>query len=50
MPFGGNDWLALTQEPTLEPDLPNFWMPLSFWSISSLEGQHDVATASPRDD
>jgi len=22
MPFGGNDWLALTQEPTLEPDLP----------------------------
>ncbi len=31
MPFGGNDWLALTQEPTLEPDLPicdphhHFW-------------------------
>ena len=22
MPFGGNDWLALTQEPALEPDLP----------------------------
>ena len=22
MPFGGNDWLALTQEPTLEPELP----------------------------
>ena len=22
MPFGGNDWLALTAEPTLEPDLP----------------------------
>ncbi len=22
MPFGGNDWLALTQETTLEPDLP----------------------------
>jgi predicted TIM-barrel fold metal-dependent hydrolase len=21
MPFGGNDWLALTQEPTLEPEL-----------------------------
>ena len=20
MPFGGNDWLALTQEPTLEPE------------------------------
>ena len=31
MPFGGNDWLALTQEPALEPDLPicdphhHFW-------------------------
>ncbi len=31
MPFGGNDWLALTPEPTLEPDLPicdphhHFW-------------------------
>src|SRR5258706_12473084 len=22
MPYGGNDWLALTQEPTLEPGLP----------------------------
>src|ERR1700674_3876132 len=21
MPFGGNDWLALTQEPALEPEL-----------------------------
>ena len=31
MPFGGNDWLALTQEPALEPDIPicdphhHFW-------------------------
>ena len=31
MPYGNNDWLALTQEPTLEPDLPicdphhHFW-------------------------
>ena len=31
MPFGGNDWHALTSEPTLEPDLPicdphhHFW-------------------------
>jgi predicted TIM-barrel fold metal-dependent hydrolase len=31
MPFGGNDWLALTQEPTLEPGIPicdphhHFW-------------------------
>ena len=31
MPFGGNDWLALTVEPTLEPEIPicdphhHFW-------------------------
>ncbi|NQW22905.1 MAG: amidohydrolase family protein [SAR202 cluster bacterium] len=31
MPFGGNDWLSLTQEPTLEPEIPicdphhHFW-------------------------
>ena len=31
MPFGGNDWLALTQEPALEPEIPicdphhHFW-------------------------
>jgi L-fuconolactonase len=31
MPFGGNDWLALTMEPTLEPEIPicdphhHFW-------------------------
>ncbi len=31
MPFGGNDWLALNPEPTLEPELPicdphhHFW-------------------------
>ena len=31
MPFGGNNWLSLTQEPTLEPELPicdphhHFW-------------------------
>ena len=22
MPLGGNDWLALTPEPTLEPEIP----------------------------
>jgi hypothetical protein len=21
MPYGGNDWLALTQEPTMEPEI-----------------------------
>jgi hypothetical protein len=32
MPYGGNDWLALTQEPTLEPAIPicdphhHFWI------------------------
>src|SRR3954454_5633772 len=31
MPYGGNDWLVLTQEPTLEPEIPicdphhHFW-------------------------
>ena len=31
MPFGGNDWLALTPEPTVEPEIPicdphhHFW-------------------------
>jgi L-fuconolactonase len=31
MPYGGNDWLALTREPTLEPEIPicdphhHFW-------------------------
>ena len=31
MPFGGNDWLALTEEPTIEPEIPicdphhHFW-------------------------
>jgi hypothetical protein len=22
MPYGGNDWLALIQEPTVEPEIP----------------------------
>ena len=22
MPFGGNDWLALTPEPAVEPEMP----------------------------
>ena len=31
MPYGGNDWLALTQEPAQEPEIPicdphhHFW-------------------------
>ena len=33
MPFGGNDWLALTQEPTLEPDLPICDCHHHFWDL-----------------
>ncbi len=33
MPFGGNDWLALTQEPTLEPDLPICDPHHHFWDL-----------------
>ena len=33
MPFGGNDWLALNQEPTLEPDLPICDPHHHFWDL-----------------
>ena len=33
MPFGGNDWLSLTQEPTLEPDLPICDCHHHFWDL-----------------
>ena len=33
MPFGGNDWLALTQEPTLEPELPICDPHYHFWDF-----------------
>ncbi len=36
MPFGGNDWLALTQEPTLEPDLPICDPYHHFWDFRTL--------------
>ena len=35
MPFGGNDWLALTQEPTLEPGLPICDPHHHFWDFRS---------------
>jgi predicted TIM-barrel fold metal-dependent hydrolase len=53
MPFGGNDWLALTQEPTLEPELPicdphhHFWdlrtqsIPYSRYLLHELIGDID---------
>jgi L-fuconolactonase len=33
MPFGGLDWLALTQEPILEPDLPICDAHHHFWDL-----------------
>ena len=35
MPFGGNDWLALTQEPTLEQELPICDPHHHFWDFRS---------------
>ena len=34
MPYGGNDWLALTQEPTLEPELPICDAHHHFWDFN----------------
>jgi predicted TIM-barrel fold metal-dependent hydrolase len=36
MPYGGNDWLALTQEPTLEPELPICDPHHHFWDLRSV--------------
>ena len=33
MPYGGNDWLALTQEPTLEPQIPICDPHHHFWDL-----------------
>ena len=35
MPFGGNDWLDLTQEPTLEPEIPICDPHHHFWDFRS---------------
>jgi predicted TIM-barrel fold metal-dependent hydrolase len=35
MPYGGNDWLALTQEPTLEPEVPICDPHHHFWDFRS---------------
>ena len=58
MPFGGNDWLALAEEPILEPDLPicdphhHFWdkrlerIPFQKYQLDELnadiQGGHNV--------
>ena len=36
MPFGGNDWLALTQESTLEPEIPICDPHHHFWDLRPL--------------
>src|SRR5262245_29484101 len=33
MPYGGNDWLALTQEPTSEPEIPICDPHHHFWDL-----------------
>src|SRR6201987_4017399 len=35
MPYGGNDWLALTQEPTLEPEISICAPHHHFWDFRS---------------
>ena len=35
MPYGGNNWLALTQEPTLEPEIPICDPHHHFWDFRS---------------
>ena len=35
MPYGGNDWLALTQELTLEPEIPICDPHHHFWDFRS---------------
>ena len=36
MPFGDNDWLALTVEPTLEPELPICDPHHHFWDFRAI--------------
>jgi predicted TIM-barrel fold metal-dependent hydrolase len=47
MPFGGNDWLALTQEPTLEPELPICDPHHHFWDFR-LQSIPYPAVSAPR--
>jgi hypothetical protein len=48
MPYGGNDWLSLTQEPTLEPELPICDPHHHFWDrrLQSIPYQRSVAERS----
>ena len=40
MPFGGLDWLALTQEPILEPELPICDPHHHFWDLRTARIPH----------
>jgi predicted TIM-barrel fold metal-dependent hydrolase len=40
MPFGGNDWLALTSEPTLEPEIPICDPHHHFWDFRTARIPH----------
>ena len=40
MPFGGNDWLALTSEPTLEPEVPICDPHHHFWDFRTARIPH----------
>ena len=40
MPFGGNDWLALTLEPTLEPEMPICDPHHHFWDFRTARIPH----------
>ena len=43
MPFGGNDWLALTEEPTLEPELPICDPHHHFWDFRPVRLPYQLA-------
>ena len=47
MPYGGNDWLALTEEPALEPEIPICHPHHHFWDFRTEQIPYDQQ--SPRD-
>ena len=47
MPYGGNDWLALTPEPTLEPELPICDPHHHFWDFRT-DAHSLPAVSAPR--
>src|SRR5690242_21049260 len=49
MPYGGNDWLALTQEATVEPEIPICDPHHHFWDFRSerIPYQHYLLQRTP---